>query len=143
MSICECSTHDYEDAPCLLSPAIAPLPQFKDPYEAYLRQSSGDGDACGAFGLEYTFTLRETELNKNAVDEVPEWMLPLGALKVGQPATRIGDLKLNIVRSGVLLMPQKQVPVPGTTKYCRGKQAGSDGCNLLFYGSIHVLKRIR
>lgn len=60
-----------------------PLPQFKDPYESYLRQFSEDGDASGPFGLEYTFTLRETELNKNAVDEVPEWMLPLDALKVG------------------------------------------------------------
>lgn len=58
------------------------LLQFKDPYESYLRQHSQDGDACGPFGLEYTFTLRETELNKNAVDEVPEWMLPLDALKV-------------------------------------------------------------
>lgn len=63
------------------------LPQFKDPYESYLRQFSEDGDACGPFGLEYTFTLRETELNKNAVDEVPEWMLPLGALKVGSSRT--------------------------------------------------------
>ncbi|CAN0141695.1 unnamed protein product [Laminaria digitata] len=54
---------------------------FKDPYESYLRQHSQDGDAFGPFGLEYTFTLRETELNKNAVDEVPEWMLPLDALK--------------------------------------------------------------
>eukprot|EP00752_Nemacystus_decipiens_P017947 g16087.t1 len=54
---------------------------FKHPYESYLRQFSDDGDARGPFGLEYTFTLRETELNKNAVDEVPEWMLPLGALK--------------------------------------------------------------
>ncbi|CAM9168977.1 unnamed protein product [Ectocarpus sp. 12 AP-2014] len=54
---------------------------FKDPFESYLRHSSEDGDATGPFGLEYTFTLRETELNKNAVDEVPEWMLPLDALK--------------------------------------------------------------
>eukprot|EP00903_Cladosiphon_okamuranus_P012281 g11517.t1 len=54
---------------------------FKNPYESYLRQHAEDGDACGPFGLEYTFTLRETELNKNAVDEVPEWMLPLSALK--------------------------------------------------------------
>lgn len=65
---------------CHLCP---PLPQFKDSYESYLRQFSEDGDASGPFGLEYTFTLRETELNKNAVDEVPEWMLPLDALKVG------------------------------------------------------------
>lgn len=58
------------------------MPQFKDPYESYVRQFSGEGDANGPFGLEYTFTLRETELNKNAVDDVPEWMLPLDALKV-------------------------------------------------------------
>ncbi len=56
--------------------------QFRDPFESYLRQFSEESDPCGPFGLEYTFTLRETELNKNAVDEVPEWMLPLGALKV-------------------------------------------------------------
>lgn len=56
--------------------------QFRDPHESYLRQHSEASDTCGPFGLEYTFTLRETELNKNAVDEVPEWMLPLDALKV-------------------------------------------------------------
>ncbi|CAN0296294.1 unnamed protein product [Scytosiphon promiscuus] len=55
---------------------------FKDPYESYVRHFSGEDDTRGPFGLEYTFTLRETELNKNAVDEVPEWMLPLDALKV-------------------------------------------------------------
>ncbi|CAM9439045.1 unnamed protein product, partial [Pylaiella littoralis] len=54
---------------------------FKDSYETYLRHFSEDGNAFGPFGLEYTFTLRETELNKNAVDEVPEWMLPLDAVK--------------------------------------------------------------
>lgn len=77
------SAYAEKDASCRLSPAYSSLPQFKDPYESYLRQFSEDGDTCGPFGLEYTFTLRETELNKNAVDEVPEWMLPLGALKVG------------------------------------------------------------
>lgn len=56
--------------------------QFRDPHESYLRQHSQASDVCGPFGLEYTFTLRETELNKNAVDDVPEWMLPLDALKV-------------------------------------------------------------
>lgn len=56
--------------------------QFRDPHESYLREHSEDHDTNGPFGLEYTFTLRETELNKNAVDDVPEWMLPLDALKV-------------------------------------------------------------
>lgn len=62
----------------------AHVQQFKDPPQSYLRCQSQDGDSCGPFGLEYTFTLRETELNKNAVDNVPEWMLPLDALKVRQ-----------------------------------------------------------
>lgn len=57
--------------------------QFKDSHGSYLRKHSLEGDQFGPFGLEYTFTLRETELNKNAVDEVPEWMLPLDALEVG------------------------------------------------------------
>lgn len=56
--------------------------QFRDPHESYLRGHAEDNDTNGPFGLEYTFTLRETELNKNAVDDVPEWMLPLDALKV-------------------------------------------------------------
>ena len=62
----------------------AHVQQFKDPPQSYLRCHSQDGDSFGPFGLEYTFTLRETELNKNAVDNVPEWMLPLDALKVSQ-----------------------------------------------------------
>lgn len=63
--------------------ATCGMSQFKDSHGSYLRKHSLEGDPCGPFGLEYTFTLRETELNKNAVDEVPEWMLPLDALKVG------------------------------------------------------------
>ena len=70
--------------------------QFRDPYESYLRQHSQDGDACGPFGLEYTFTLREAELNKNAVDEVPEWMLPLDALKVRRQGGGEGYLSSRI-----------------------------------------------
>lgn len=81
--ICKRTSQAEHGVSCRLSPASSSLPQFKEPYESYLRQYSEGGDACGPFGLEYTFTLRETELNKNAVDEVPEWMLPLGALKVG------------------------------------------------------------
>lgn len=81
-SLCKYSAHAEKGASRRLHPAFSSLLQFKDPYESYLRQFSEDADPCGPFGLEYTFTLRETELNKNAVDEVPEWMLPLGALKV-------------------------------------------------------------
>ncbi|CAM9147839.1 unnamed protein product [Choristocarpus tenellus] len=55
---------------------------FAESRESYVRQDCFDSDRRGPFGLEYTFALRETELNKNAVDDVPEWMLPLEVLKV-------------------------------------------------------------
>ncbi|CAM9351246.1 unnamed protein product, partial [Discosporangium mesarthrocarpum] len=54
---------------------------FTDPRECYVRQESEESDNRGPFGLEYRFILRETELNKNAVDDIPEWMIPIEVLK--------------------------------------------------------------
>lgn len=81
--------------------ATCTMLQFKDSHGSYLRKHSLEGDQCGPFGLEYTFTLRETELNKNAVDEVPEWMLPLDALEVGGPGVHVfWSLSRNVYRAG-------------------------------------------